>query len=169
VRRLLGAGAAIVALLIFALLASALLDRPSKTLSREITIDASRKRVWQMLTDLEAYEQWNPYLTRARGEARAGSTIELRIEPPGGEIVDARAEVLIVRPKRKLEWQRRRYVPGVLDLESTFRLFWLGPERVRVVYDGRYEGLLAPFEDDAATARGVARMLDALKRRAEAS
>ena len=166
-RRLVGALAAVVALLVLALLASALLDRPAKAFNRSIVIDAPKQRVWQVLTDFDAYEQWNPYITRARGEARAGSTLELRIEPPGEEAIEASAEVLIVRAKRKLEWQRRRYLPGVLDLESTFRLFPLGGGRVRVVYHGRYEGVLAVVAGEAAAARGVVRMLGALKRRAE--
>jgi hypothetical protein len=166
-RRLLGALATGVALIVLALPASALLDRPAKTFNRSIVIEAPKLRVWQVLTDFDAYEQWNPYITRARGEARPGSTLELRIEPPGADVIETRAEVLIVRPKRKLEWQRRRYLPGVLDLESTFRLFPLGGGRVRVVYHGRYEGLLAPFSEDEAIARGAERMLAALKRRVE--
>jgi hypothetical protein len=167
VKRLLVAVAGVIVLLVLALPASALLDRPAKTLSREIVISAPKARVWKELTDFDAYEQWNPYITRARGEARPGSTVELRIVPPGEEAVDASAEILIVRDKRKLEWQRRRYLPGVLDLESTFRLFPTGNGRVRVVYEGRYEGLLAPFADDDAARRGVERMLAALRRRVE--
>jgi hypothetical protein len=162
-----GALAAVVALLVLALPASALLNRPAKTLSRDIVIAAPKARVWQTLTDFATYEQWNPYITRARGQARAGSTIELRMVPPGKGAVEANAEILIVREKRKLEWQRRRYLPGVLDFESTFRLFPLGDGRVRLVYEGRYEGLMAPFADDSATGRGVVRMLAALKRRAQ--
>jgi hypothetical protein len=167
VKRLLGALAVVVALLVLALPASALLDRPAKTVSREIVVSAPKARVWQVLTDLDAYERWNPYITRARGDARQGATIELRVVPPGEDAVEASAEVLIVRDKRKLEWQRRRYLPGVLDLESTFRLFPVRSGRVRVVYEGRYEGVLAPFSDGSATARGAALMLEALKRRAE--
>jgi hypothetical protein len=167
VKRLLGAVALVVALLVLALPASALLDRPAKTFTREVVVSAPKARVWQTLTDFDAYEQWNPYITRAQGEARAGSTIDLRIEPPGEEAIAASAEVLIVRTKRKLEWQRRRYLPGVLDLESTFRLFQLGGGHVRVVYHGRYEGLLAPLSEHEAAARGVKRMLEALKRRVE--
>jgi uncharacterized protein YndB with AHSA1/START domain len=36
----------------------------------EIDIRASTDRVWEVLTDLERYPEWNPFITRAGGDLR---------------------------------------------------------------------------------------------------
>ncbi|MGH3131879.1 MAG: SRPBCC domain-containing protein, partial [Gaiellaceae bacterium] len=110
---------------------------------------------------------WNPYITRASGYARAGSVLELRLEPPGGAPQTVEPKVLTVRHLRKLRWQRRALAPGILDQEHEFRLYRLGPKRVRLVHDVRYEGVLAPFADLGEASRGFDLMCAALEQRAK--
>jgi hypothetical protein len=75
-----------------------------------------------------------------------------------------------VNGMRKLEFVCRTYrLPGVLDREHIFRLLPVSAERVRLVYEGRWEGLLVPFADLEARQTGYVDMARALKRRAEAS
>jgi uncharacterized protein YndB with AHSA1/START domain len=38
-----------------------------------VDIDATPERVWQVLTDLPAYAEWNPFITRAEGTFAEGS------------------------------------------------------------------------------------------------
>jgi uncharacterized protein YndB with AHSA1/START domain len=54
-----------------------------KELRSEIEIQASEERVWQLLTDFASFPQWNPFIRRASGEAKAGSRLEVYIQPTG--------------------------------------------------------------------------------------
>jgi hypothetical protein len=156
--------AAAVALLGTALLASALLDQPSRYYRDAVVVEAPRTAIWALLTDVEHYDDWNPYITRASGRATVGSELELRLEPAGEDAETHSAKVVIVRPRRKVEWETRMIVPvpGVLDHEQIFRVLPAGPGRWRIVQEARFEGLLAPFADLDGEREGLARMVDAL-------
>lgn len=150
------------------LAASAALDAPSRTVTVERVIDAPRERVWTVLSDLTAYEEWNPYVTRASGEVRIDEELRIRLGPPGGNAEDVTVKVLTARFERKLRWVDRLAVPGVRDEEFTFRIVKVSDSRVRLLEDVRVEGLLAPLTDVESTAEGLELMAAALERRAEA-
>jgi hypothetical protein len=156
-------------LLALAVLASAALDRPSKTIQSEVTIGASKETVWGILTDFESYASWNPLMTEAEGEAQLGAEIELHLQPPGGEGQNLSPEITILRPDRKLAWMSRDVVPGVSDREYEVIIDELGDGRVHVVMHKRFEGLLTPFTSTAEEQAGLDLMAEALKRRAEAA
>jgi hypothetical protein len=149
-------------------LASAALDQPSRYYRDAVVVEASRERIWSLLTNLDGYRDWNPYITDAGGDAREGATIEFHTEPQGEDAEDLTAEVLIVHPRRKFEWQTRRFVPGVLDHEQIFRVIPVGQNRWRIVQEARFEGVLTPFVDLDGERRGLAQMLHALADRAAA-
>jgi hypothetical protein len=157
---------ALVALLVFlagcAVLASAVLDRPASTVRQEMVVAAPRMRIWRLLTNFEQYERWNPYVVQARGDARIGNQLTFGTEN-GDEL---EPEVMDVKSQRKLRWRTRRLAPGILDEEQTFRIIPVGDGRFRLVYEGRIEGVLAPFSDTTAREQGYLRMLRALAREA---
>ena len=165
-RRTVTRAAAVVSLLVFlagcAVLASAVLDRPASTVRREMVVSAPRVRIWRLLTNFEQYERWNPYVVQARGDARIGNQLTFGTED-GDEI---EPEVMDVKAQRKLRWRSRRLAPGILDEEQTFRIIPVGDGRFRLVYEGRIEGVLAPFSDTSSREQGYVRMLQALAREA---
>ena len=102
-----------VAFLALALVAaSAILDQPHRYYRDAVVVEASRERIWSLLTEFDGYDEWNPYYTRASGNAAVGTTLELRAAPPGEDAEELSAELVIVRPRRKLEWKTRTLVPG---------------------------------------------------------
>jgi hypothetical protein len=154
-------------LLGLALLLSAVLDRPARTIESEITVDASEETVWDVLTDFDSYSRWNPFITQASGEARVGSALALQLKPPGGELRSVEPEVSIVKEDRKIRWQYRTYLPGVADREYEAIIEPLDDGQVRVIQRTRFEGVLAPFVDVAREEIGLDLMAEALKKRAE--
>jgi hypothetical protein len=165
VRIALFAVAAVAVVVLAALGASALLDRPAKVVSLSATVEARKPEVWRVLTDFDAYDEWNPVFREAAGEAREGSTLELEAVLPGHDPESLDAEVLIARPDRKLRWQDRLVVPGLRDWEYEFVLEPLEAGRVLVFQQLRIEGLLAPFADKKAAQRALELVAEALQQR----
>lgn len=160
---------AAVVLVAGAVLASAAVDQPSHYYRDAVVVEAPREAIWALLTDFDGYSDWNPYITSASGTPKVGSQIDLRFEPEGGDAATQTGELLVVKPRRKLEWRTRTLVPGLLDYEQVFRVLPLEPGRFRIVQEARFEGLLAPFSDLEPRHEGLARMVAALAERASAS
>lgn len=159
------------ALLFGTVIASAALDRPATTVRDEVIVTAPRELVWKILTEFEGYDTWNPYITEAAGIARVGAGLNLRLQPPGETAAEASCDVIAAKYLRKLYWRcRDQSMPGLLDREHVFRLLPMAPDgnQVRVVYNGRWEGLLVPFTELGNRKAGYIRMIFALKQRAEA-
>lgn len=143
------------------------LDPPATTAHEEVVVDAPRHVVWDLLSDFEGYGSWNPFITDASGEPHKGEAVSMQLEPHGEQPRYSECKVLVVKELRKLHWRCRTHAPGLLDREHTFRVLPLGPDRVLLVYDGRWEGLLQPFADLNARKRGYGSMTRALKWHAE--
>jgi hypothetical protein len=153
-----------------AVLGAFAVDRPATKAHRGVIVNAPRTLVWRLLTDFEGYRAWNPYIVAASGEARNGAELELRLDPLHEDPQDSTCDVITVKELRKLYWRcRDHHVPGLLDREHTFRVLPVDAEHVRLVYDGRWEGVLVPFVDLDDRKQGYRRMVDALKLRAERS
>jgi hypothetical protein len=137
----------------------------------EIEIDAPPGRVWQVLTDFGAYPEWNPFIRSIEGEAKVGSRLKVRIEPPGGRRMTFRPTVRAAEAARELRWLGRLFVPGLVDGEHRLALEPLDGGRSRFIQSERFSGLLVRLLAGtlAATERGFEQMNDALKRRVEAT
>ena len=143
-------------------LASAALDRPARSYRDAVVVAAPRAAIWSLLTEVDRYDEWNPYITEGRGTATPGSTIELGFRTGSAEVETRSAKVLIVRPRRKLEWETRVVAPGILDREQIFRVLPMRSGRWLVVQEVRLEGVLAPFADFDDDRAGLVRMLKAI-------
>jgi len=142
------------------------LDRPATQEHDEVVSDAPRRVLWRLLTDFEHYADWNPYITEASGTATEGAKIRLTLDPRNADPYEVTCDVITVHPPRKLYWRCRDHLPGWLDREHTFRLIPMGPGRIRIVYHGRWEGMLVPFADLDDRKRGYERMVEALAKQA---
>jgi hypothetical protein len=141
-----------------------------KELYTEITIAASDDQVWQLLTDFATFPQWNPFMRRVPGQAKAGTRLEVYIQPSGARGMTFRPTVLIAEPKRELRWLGRLLVPGLFDGEHSFIIESRGPHQVRFVQREQSRGVLVLLFSrslDTDTLRGFGEMNAALKARAE--
>jgi hypothetical protein len=117
----------------------------SRTLQADIEIQASADQVWEVLTDLAAYRDWNPFMVEASGTPLPGRRLELHMRLPGRREMTFRPEVLEADPGRKLRWLGRLLVPGLFDGEHGFTIEPVGPGRVRLTQREDFRGLLVPL------------------------
>jgi hypothetical protein len=142
-----------------------------KTLSTEIEIAAPPERIWSVLTDLDGFAAWNPFIIEAEGTVREGARLRIRMKPPGGRAVTFRPTVMRVVPSREFHWLGHLLFPGLFDGRHIFELIPLEDHRVRFVQREEFHGILVPLlwgSLERQTRQGFHDMNEALKARAEA-
>ena len=138
-------------------------------LRTSVDIEAPPAAVWEILTDLPAYADWNPFITSSQGAIAPGRRLTNRLEPAGKRPVTFRPTVTAVDEGRALEWVGRLIMPGLFDGRHRFELVETGGG-TRLVQTERFTGLLVPLfarSLDTTTRAGFEAMNAALKARAE--
>lgn len=137
-----------------------------------IEIDVDPGTVWNVLTDFQAYPEWNPFIHPIEGAQEVGARLRLRIQPPGGRGVTLTPRVTVVEPGRAFGWLGTLGVPHIFDGAHRFELEPIdGGSRTRFVQSERFRGILLPLIRRAilpSTLRGFEAMNHALADRAAA-
>ncbi|MBM7804955.1 hypothetical protein JOD57_000792 [Geodermatophilus bullaregiensis] len=113
-----------------------------------VDIDATPERVWHVLTDLPAYPEWNPFITRADGAFVVGGRLSVTV-PPVNAFVQPRPrpKVLEVVPLRRLRVRSgldMLRTPGLFSVEVTVTITE-HDGGVRLWWQDEFRGLLAPL------------------------
>ena len=116
-----------------------------KQLRVETEIDAPPDAVWDVLTDFAAYEEWNPFFTRATGDLREGGTVDVDIEAPRRPSLSMTMTITTVARRRRLQWVGRLVSPWLFEGRHTFDLQALEDDRTRFVNREQFSGILAPI------------------------
>ena len=116
-----------------------------KEIHTAIEIHASAEHVWNLLTDLEGFSEWNPFIWRASGRIRSGERLTVEIRPPNSKAITLRPTVLKAEPNRELRWLCQFFLPRLLDREHIFTIESRGMHQVRFVQREIYTGLLVPL------------------------
>jgi hypothetical protein len=144
--------------------------RTKRTIRSAIEIRAPLDVVWGVLTNFDAYPDWNPHIRRVVGKVDQGARIAINTKPPGGRAIAMRPTVVKWQPPHELRW-RSTFLSGRLFTgEHGFRLEPTGPDRVRFVQDETFNGVLVPLYSSLRlprTRRGFHETNEALRHRAE--
>ncbi len=140
-----------------------------REITTSIEIDAAPDQVWAVLADLDHYPQWNPFITEASGELRAGGRLRLRMSPAQGKGMTFKPRVLVADPGRELRWIGRLVMPGIFDGEHRFVLTALPDGRTQLEHGERFSGVLVAFVGTMIenTDADFVRLNKALKQHAE--
>jgi hypothetical protein len=140
-----------------------------KELRTEIEIQTSPDKVWQILTALEKYPEWNPFIHHAPGKAEVGGKVDITFKS-GTKEMTLHCTVIKVEPNRELRWRYYVGLPFLFQGEHSFIIEPAGEKRVRFIDREIFTGLLVPLQAkdiDTNSRHGFARMDQALKERAE--
>jgi hypothetical protein len=141
-------------------------------LHTEIEIDAPIDAVWEVLTDLAAYPDWNPFIVSSEGRADVGERLTNRMHPPGGRAITFKPTVTVVEPGVTFEWLGRMGLPGIFDGRHRFALAASTRGGTRVTQSEQFDGVLVRFMRtslDTKTVAGFDAMNAALKAHVEAT
>ena len=140
-------------------------------LHTEITIDAPAEIVWHVLTDLEGYAEWNPFVVASGGHLAVGERLTNRMSRGGDKTMTFRPTVTELDEGRTFEWLGRLGLPGIFDGRHRFELRAIDDRTTSLTHSEYFAGILVRFMKkslDTQTVAGFEAMNEALKERAEA-
>ena len=137
----------------------------------EIEINATPDKVWEVLTDLESYSEWNPLLYRAEGKVALGEQVSISAKSASSDM-DFTCSVIKVEPNRQFSWKFHVGLPFLFRGEHIFALEPIDEHHTRFIDREIFHGMLLPLqaknlETDAKA--GMIEMGEALKKRVEDS
>jgi hypothetical protein len=136
----------------------------------ELVIDASPETVWRILTDIQRYPQWNPYIRELRGKLAPDEPIEFRFPLFWHITLPAQARVLAAVYGHELRWAGHLLWDWLFRAEHYHIIEPISERAVRFAHGERFSGVLTlvlgPFLRIWAPGRYRAVNL-ALKQRAE--
>jgi len=137
----------------------------------EILIKAPIETVWQILTDLEKYAEWNPLLYKVNGKLEVGETV-IAYAKTASKDMKFICTVTRVEPMQEFAWRFPVIHPILFRGEHIFRIEPIDDSEVMFIDREWFKGLLLPTQAKDLKSNGLAGMIDmgkALKNRAEGS
>jgi len=134
-----------------------------------VTIDAPANRVWDVLSDLDGYKSWNPFLTSATGSLSPEHKITVAAKL-GTHTITFHPRIVTVEPGKRLAWRGTLLVPEILSGEHQFELEPLDQSHTRLIQSEHFRGVLVSLLWERVSpelSRGFNAMNQALKRRCE--
>ena len=140
-----------------------------KELRTEIEIQATPGKVWQVLTNLDQYPEWNPFIHHAIGKAKVGEKVDITFRE-GSKEMTLHCVVVKVEPNKELRWKYHVALPILFYGEHSFIIEQIESNKVRFIDREIFTGFLVPSQAkdiDTNSKRGFEAMDRALKARAE--
>jgi hypothetical protein len=137
-----------------------------KEIRTEIDIQASPEKVWQVLTALDKYPEWNPFLHHASGRAEPGGKVDVTFKY-GSKDMTLHCGVIKYEPNHEISWRYHVGLPFLYQGEHIFTIETSGNDKVHFIDREVFTGLLVSFMVNEKDNAGFKSMDQALKTRAE--
>lgn len=115
-----------------------------KIIRTKIEINASADQVWQVLTDIDKYPEWNPFIKKISGNLHPGERLKVIIHPPGKKESVFKPVVLKVDKNREFCWLGHLFFPGIFDGEHRFQIESISDSSVLFHHNEHFSGILVP-------------------------
>lgn len=141
----------------------------SFAIRHELELAAPAAVVWQVITDLPAYPEWNPFVVACESSLHPGDPILMRVRVFASFAQAQRETILEHESGERLCYGLEGGALGALASRRCHRVISAGPGRTRYESDFELSGWLAPFVRallGSRLQRGFDSMAEALERRA---
>ncbi len=108
----------------------------------EITIDASKEKVWNILTDLDNYKNWNPFIIISEGKVREGNQI-INTMKNGRDIMKFKPIILKVEENNYFEWLGSLWFKGLFDGRHYFKIESADENQIKLIHGEHFSGILS--------------------------
>jgi hypothetical protein len=126
-------------------------------------IEATPEAVWGVLTDLEQFQAWNPFIRRASGSTELGGEVRVRVRPSLGVPLAFRATITEREPGKHLRWYGRVLADWLASGDHTFDVEPVDEHTTRFVQRERF-GAVLPWLARRLLAREAYRGFTAMNR-----
>jgi len=137
----------------------------TKQINTSITINATKEKVWKVLTDWEKYPEWNPFIKSIRGELKVGNRIQIQLQG-----MQFKPTILTLNENQELKWLGHLWFKGLFDGEHKFYLTDNGDGTATFEQSEIFSGVLVKLFSkslDQDTKSGFEQMNRELKLRVE--
>lgn len=137
----------------------------------EMVLNASKQKLWEVLTDFNAYPSWSTFIDSVNGEIAEGNQVKVTITPIGQKSMSFSSKLLVVKPNNELRWCGVLFHPFLFRGEHYFILETM-EDKTRLIHGEKFTGILMPifnlFKFTENTKRGFEAFNMAFKKRVEA-
>lgn len=140
-----------------------------KQINTEIIINATREKVWQVLTNFSAYPAWNPFIINIEGELKKGSVLKNTLQN-GGKTIIFKPILQDVQCGESFSWLGSLFFKGLFDGLHSFKIEDIGNQQVKLIHSEKFSGIFSSFilkKIGTATRNNFIQMNIALKNEAE--
>ncbi|WP_068109216.1 SRPBCC domain-containing protein [Tropicimonas marinistellae] len=131
-----------------------------------IDIPAPAEVVWDVLADIEAYPEWNPYHVRVDGVLEIGEKLAVHVVKPNGTALTVHPHLMEFDRGKSLVWGGGP--AGIFRGVHRFDLETLSPACTRLRHTEIFSGLFIQFAELDAIEHGYVLMNRALRDRVAA-
>ncbi len=108
----------------------------------EVIINAPKERIWDILTDLENYRNWNPFVIESKGKVKVGEKITNTMKN-GDKNMTFTPQILKVKENEYFEWLGSLWFKGLFDGRHYFKLESLEVNKSKLIHGERFSGILS--------------------------
>lgn len=135
-----------------------------KSVHHEVTINASTEKVWQVLTNMQAYPEWNPTIKLVKGDVKVGNQVTYQFTQDADNISEIPATVKQIIPNKLLN--QAGGIPLILTYNHKYIIEPQG-EGTKMTIHEDYAGIGVNFWNPKPVEAAYSRLNEALKKRVE--
>lgn len=110
---------------------------------KEIVINQSPEKVWNVIIDFKNYKHWNTQLAYLGGEIKPNGYLHLKLSVSGTDPYEFKPKISYWEENKKFAWIAITGLPQIFDGEHFFELKNLGNNTTLLINREEYRGILS--------------------------